>query len=234
MAIDVTDRTFQTEVLDKSKTTPVVVDLWAPWCGPCKTIGPILEKVTNATNGKVILAKVNVDENPQVAGAFRVQSVPAVYAVKDGKVLDGFVGAYPEHVIEEFVKALLPTDQAITVRELLARGDEDSLHKALELEPGNEDVVVALARLLLARKAVTEALELLKRVPETDRVRTVAAQARLAFTPDDDYDRQLAALLPRVKADETARQQYLDILQTMGANDPRTADYRKKLTAQLF
>jgi putative thioredoxin len=234
MAIDVTDRTFQTEVLDKSKTTPVVVDLWAPWCGPCKTIGPILEKVTNATNGKVILAKVNVDENPQVAGAFRVQSIPAVYAVKDGKVLDGFVGAYPEHVIEEFVKALLPTDQAITVRELLARGDEDSLQAALELEPGNEDVVVALAQLLVARKAVAEALELLKRVPETDRVRTIAAQARLAFTPDDDYDRQLAALLPRVKADETARQQYLDILQTMGASDPRTADYRKKLTAQLF
>ena len=108
MAIDVTDATFQTEVIDRSKTAPVVVDLWAPWCGPCRTLGPILEKVIDATDGKVVLVKVNVDENPGVSQAFQVQSIPAVYALKDGKVVDGFVGAQPEHVVEEFVANLLP------------------------------------------------------------------------------------------------------------------------------
>ena len=98
MAIDVTDATFQTEVIDRSKTAAVVVDLWAPWCGPCRTLGPILEKVTDATNGEVVLVKVNVDENPGVSQAFQVQSIPAVYALKNGEVVDGFVGAHPEHV----------------------------------------------------------------------------------------------------------------------------------------
>ncbi|MEZ5249468.1 MAG: thioredoxin domain-containing protein [Ilumatobacteraceae bacterium] len=79
-AIDVTDVTFQSEVIDRSMTTPVVVDLWAEWCGPCRTIGPILERVTDATDGQVVLAKVNVDENPGVSQAFQVQSIPAVYA----------------------------------------------------------------------------------------------------------------------------------------------------------
>ena len=94
--IDVTDATFQTDVLDKSSEVPVVIDLWAPWCGPCKTLGPILEKVIGETNGKVVLAKVNVDENPGLHQAFKVQSIPAVYAMKDGAVVDGFMGSYPE------------------------------------------------------------------------------------------------------------------------------------------
>ncbi len=96
MTIDVTDATFQTEVLERSATTPVVVDLWAEWCGPCKTLGPILEKVVDATEGQVVLAKVDVDANPQTAQAFKVQSIPAVYAVSEGKVVDGFVGAQGE------------------------------------------------------------------------------------------------------------------------------------------
>ena len=78
MAVDVTDQTFQQEVIERSHSVPVIVDLWAPWCGPCQTLGPILERTTDATNGQVVLAKVNVDENPQISGAFRVQSIPAV------------------------------------------------------------------------------------------------------------------------------------------------------------
>ena len=95
MAIDVTDATFETDVIERSKTTPVVIDLWAPWCGPCQTLGPILEKVIDATDGKVALVKVNIDENPAISQAFQVQSIPAVFAMKDGQVVDGFMGAYP-------------------------------------------------------------------------------------------------------------------------------------------
>ena len=101
--IDVTDATFQTEVLDRSLQTPVVVDLWAPWCGPCRQLGPILEKVVGATDGQVVLAKVNVDDNPQISQTFRVQGIPAVYAVAGGKVVDGFVGAQGEAAVAEFV-----------------------------------------------------------------------------------------------------------------------------------
>ncbi|MFZ9459329.1 MAG: thioredoxin, partial [Ilumatobacteraceae bacterium] len=183
MAIDVTDATFQKEVIEKSMVTPVIIDLWAQWCGPCKTLGPILEKLTAATKGKVVLAKVDVDTCPQVAQAFQVQSIPAVYAMKDGKIVDGFVGAQSEHVVEQFIKNLLPEQVVVDVKALLAKGDEASLRQALEAEPTNESVVVALADLLTARKDCSAALELLKTVPETERVRTSIAAARAAFVP---------------------------------------------------
>ena len=234
MAIDVTDATFQEEVIEKSKVTPVIIDLWAQWCGPCKTLGPILEKLTAATNGKVILAKVDVDSCPQVAQAFQVQSIPAVYAMKDGKIVDGFVGAQSEHVVEQFIKNLLPEPVVVDVKALLAKGDEASLRQALAAEPTNESVVVALADLLIARKDCAAALELLKTVPETERVRTAVAAARAAFVPNDDFDKQLTDLLVRVKTDEDAKREFLEVLEKMGPNDPRTGDYRKKLTARLF
>lgn len=234
MAIDITDETFQKEVIEKSMVTPVIIDLWAQWCGPCKTLGPILEKLTVATQGKVILVKVDVDSCPQVAQAFQVQSIPAVYAMKDGKIVDGFVGAQSENVVEQFIKNLLPEQVVVDVKALLAKGDEESLRQALAAEPTNESVVVALADLLIARKDCTVALELLKTVPETERVRTAVAAARAAFVPQDDYDKQLTDLLVRVKTDEDAKREFLELLEKMGPNDPRTADYRKKLTARLF
>lgn len=219
-------------------TTPVIVDLWAPWCGPCRTIGPILERLTDATNGNVVLVKVNVDENPQISAAFQVQSIPAVYAMKDGKVLNHFIGAEAEHVIDAFVSSLLPVAGSETVAEsvasLIARGDEDSLHAALVREPTNEDAAVALANLLIARNAITEAFEILAQVPQTARVAAVVTDARLAFRPSDDFDSQLAELLPTVKTDELARAKYLEILDQMGPLDPRTGPHRKKFTAQLF
>src|SRR3954451_23900401 len=109
-AMDVTDSTFETAVLERSTQVPVVVDLWAEWCGPCKTLGPILEKVVAETGGKVELAKVDVDANPGVAQAFRVQSIPAVYALRDKQVVDHFVGALPEHMVQQFIDTLLPTE----------------------------------------------------------------------------------------------------------------------------
>jgi putative thioredoxin len=177
---------------------------------------------------------VNVDENPEVSRAFEIQSIPAVYALKDGQVADGFVGAYPEHVIEEFVTALLPTEEALLVAQLLAAGDEASLRQALTLDASNEDVIVALGDLLVEQGHSEEALALLARIPESDRTRKVAAAARLGQRPSDDYDAQLDALLDTVKGDDDARQQFVDILELMGPEDPRTAQYRKRLTARLY
>jgi putative thioredoxin len=234
MSVDVTDATFQTEVLDRSATNPVVVDLWAPWCGPCRTIGPILERVTEGTDGEVVLVKVNVDENPGISKAFQVQSIPAVYALRNGEVVDGFVGAYPEHVIEQFVQSLLPSAEQTELAALIAAGDEASLRAALEIEPGNEDAIIALGELLVEANNGEEALALLARIPESERTRKVAAAARLGETPDDDHDATLTALLDQVKTDDEARQQFVDILELMGAEDPRTASYRKQLTARLY
>lgn len=234
MAVDVSDATFQTEVLDRSVHTPVIVDLWAPWCGPCRTIGPILERATDGTDGKVVLVKVNVDENPGISKAFQVQSIPAVYALRNGEVVDGFVGAYPEHVIEEFVQSLMPSEADDLLASLISAGDEASLRQALGIDPSNEDAIVALGMLLVEAGNGEEALALLARIPETERTRKVAAAARLGAQPDDDHDVTLNALLDRVKGDDEARQQFIDILELMGADDPRTAMYRKQLTARLY
>ena len=233
---DVTDATFQTEVLDRSATVPVVVDLWAPWCGPCRTLGPMLEQAVEATGGAVELAKVNVDENPQVAAMFRVQSIPAVFALRGGQVVDGFVGAVPKAQVEQFVARLAPAPPS-EADLLVSAGDEASLRKALDIERDHPGAVVALARLLVERGASTEALELLARVPETPDVRTVAAEARLSsrgVTTGEDVFRTLDGLLDRVRDDADARQEFLDLLETLGPADPRTSEYRRALASRLF
>jgi putative thioredoxin len=232
--VDVTDATFDAEVVQRSKTVPVVVDLWAPWCGPCQTLGPTIEKVVDSTGGKVALTKVNVDENPAISQAFRVQSIPAVYALRDGQVVDGFIGAYPETEVKRFVDNLLPTEEETELSRLIATGDELSLRRALELDPDNENAIVALATLLVERGDGDDALELLGRIPETERTRKVAAAARIGSAPTDDYDATLTDLLARVKGDDDARQEFVDILELMGPDDPRTAQYRRRLTAALY
>lgn len=234
MAIDVTDATFQSDVIDRSATAVVLVDLWAPWCGPCKTLGPILETVVAETGGKVVLTKVDIDQNPGIAQAFKVQSIPMVVGFVDGQPVDAFMGAQGEHEVREFVQRLLPTPQDNLLSSLIHAGDEASLRQALEMDPANEDAIIALGELLVARGETDEALALLSRIPETDRTRLLAATARLGMVPDDDHDATLTALLDQVKADDDARQQFIDILELMGPHDPRTAQYRKQLTARLF
>jgi len=234
--MDVTDSTFQTAVLERSDEVPVVVDLWAEWCGPCRTLGPIIEKVVGETNGSVELAKVDVDSNPQISQAFRVQSIPAVYAIRDRQVVDSFIGALPEPAVREWVSRLAPPPSEAD--QLVAKGDEASLRQAIELEPGHEGAIVGLAELLVGRSDNEEALELLARIPETPEVRRVAALARLGgpaqAAAGPDVEVRLDALLDRVKGDDEARQEFLDILETMGADDPRVGQYRKALTTRLF
>jgi len=236
VTIDVTDATFEAEVFARSDELPVVVDLWAPWCGPCKTLGPILERVVDATDGQVVLVKVNVDENPQTSAAFKVQGIPAVYALRDRVVVDGFVGAQGEREVQAFVDRLIPTAEELEIAGLLDAGDEASLRRALELDPPNEAVILALAELVVGDGRADEALDLLNRIPETAETRRVAALARSGDTvgDSDEIPARLDQLLPTVKADDDARQAYVDLLELLGPDDPRTADYRRKLTAQLY
>jgi putative thioredoxin len=237
--MDVTDATFETEVLERSTRVPVVVDLWASWCGPCRTLGPMIERVVGETEGRVALAKVDVDSNPRVAATFQVQSIPAVYALYDRKVVDSFIGALPEPAVRQFVASLAPPRSEAD--ELAAAGDESSLRRALELEPANENAVLGLAALLVEKGGTAnrdEALALLARIPETSDVRRIAALARVGEELNGDgaanVQTKLDALLDQVKDDEDARQEYLDLLEVLGPDDPRTARYRKALTARLF
>lgn len=238
MSIDVTDATFPTEVVERSKTLPVVVDLWAEWCGPCKTLGPVLEQAIDETQGQVVLAKVDVDANPQTAEAFQVQGIPAVYALRDGKIVDGFVGAQGAAAVREFVARLLPSEAEDAVSQALALGDEASLRQVLEADIGHPEAIVALAELLVGRgdeACTAEALALLERIPESSETRRVAALARVGTSvADDEVTAELDSLLDRVKDDDEARQRYLDLLEVLGAQDPRTAPYRKSLTSRLF
>jgi putative thioredoxin len=234
MSQDVTDATFQAEVVELSHTVPVIVDFWAPWCGPCKSLTPILERATAATDGQVVLAKLNIDENPGVTQAFHVQSIPAVFVIKDGKVVHNFTGGQSDQYVQQLVQALLPDPTQTRVIELLAQGTEEALRDAVALAPGNEDAIYTLADVLIRTGKAEEALTFLVRLPETDRVRKLGAMARLAMNPVDNLDVELDALLLRVKDDEVARREYLDILETMGSIDPRTAKYRKLLTQKLF
>ena len=237
--MDVTDQTFQADVLTRSAEVPVVVDLWAPWCGPCKTLGPMLEKAVADTDGAVALAKVNVDENPRVAQTFGVQSIPAVFAIRNGQVVDQFIGALPEAQVTAFVQGLTP---ALTEADVLvAAGDEASLRQALELQPDHAGAIEALARLLVGRGEPAEALSLLGRIPETDATRLLSADARLleagvdvSDTGRDEIAGKLDALLEKVRDDETARQEFVDLLEALGPADPRTNEYRRALATRLF
>ena len=234
-AMDITDATFQAEVIDRSRQVPVVVDLWAEWCEPCKSLGPILEKVVGETDGRVVLAKVDIDKNPGAAQAFQVQSIPAVFGMVDGQVAASFVGAQGEDAVRAFVEGLLPAGEVSEVERLVALGDEASLITALQLDNDNVAAVTALALLLVERAGDGDreaALNLLERIPESAETRRVAAMARLE--PVEDIEASLADLLGTVKEDDDSRRRFVDLLELLGPDNPRTSDWRRRLTSALF
>ena len=172
---DVNTANFMAEVVDASFDQPVIVDFWAPWCGPCKQLGPILEKVVRGAGGAVRMVKLNIDENPEIAQQMRIQSIPAVYAFKDGRPVDGFVGALPESQVKQFVQRLgggagepSPVEEAMAMAKQAAQsGDPASAaaiySQVLQHEPDNAEAIGGLARAMIDRGEFDQAREALAR-----------------------------------------------------------------------
>jgi putative thioredoxin len=248
---DVTEQDFQQKVVERSKQVPVVVDFWAEWCGPCRTLGPALENAVSARNGEIELAKLDTDRNPNIAQEFQIASIPAVKAFKDGEVVAEFIGAIPPARIEAFLNEIVPSE----ADRLSEADDEESLRKALEIDPRQAPAAIKLGRLLLARGETDGALELLRPFPHDFVADGLAARAELSAsqngaTPDElteafsawdggESEQALENLQSVLSAEQDPQRKDLlrrvmvAIFTELGADHPLAREHRRRLAAAL-
>ncbi len=247
--IDVNEADFDTEVVQCSANVPVVVDFWAPWCAPCRKLGPVLEKAAAAREGDVVLAKIDTDENQQIAERFGIQGIPAVKAFRNGEVVAEFVGAQSPTQVEAFFDGLVPS----TTQLLLDAGDEQSLRKVLEQEPANVEANFGLAQLAYRAGDSDAALERLRNAAGGFRADGLAARIELersngehprlaaAFAKLDagDHEGGLDILLEQLAAGagddkERLRKAIVAVLDELGVEHPLARESRKRLAQALY
>jgi putative thioredoxin len=252
MVFDVDEAQFEQRVIERSRELPVVVDFWAEWCGPCRTLSPALEVAASKREGDVELAKLDTDANQQISAAFGIRGIPAVKAFRDGKVVDEFTGAIPPAKVEEFFDRLVPSE----ADRLADADDEESLRRALELDPRQGEAARKLGRLLLARGESEEALSVLDAVPGDFIAEGLAARARLSTENGDGaaadgldgafaaWDRgetetaleALQEALARADDDERRdliRKVLVAIFTELGADHPLAREHRRRLATAL-
>ena len=242
--IDVTEADFEREVIERSSELPVVVDFWAEWCGPCRQLGPLLERAAGAREGQVVLAKLDTDSNQPLAQAFRIQGIPAVKAFRDRRLVDEFVGALPAGEVERFFDGLLPSEADL----LAESGKEEDLRRALELQPGRPDAALPLAKMLLARGEREQARQILEGIAGSFQADGLAARIRLedqglleeAFAALDDgrlqdaLDALLAALPGAEERRDDIRRVIVGELDALGPEDPLARSTRGRLASALY
>jgi putative thioredoxin len=244
--IDVNEADFEAQVLDRSSEIPVVVDFWAPWCAPCRALGPSLEKAAAAREGKIVLAKIDTDENPRLSELFGIQGIPAVKAFQNGEVVAEFVGGLPPAQVEKFFDGLVPSEAQL----LMDAGDEASLRKALELDPKNVDASFALAQMLYRAGDTEGALALVERTPGNFRAAGLVARIELERDPSPELvaalalldggevaqglDALLVLLAAKDAGSEQIRRIIVAILDELGVDHPLARETRRKLAAALY